>query len=416
MGTVTAPPIGIEKIRVYPSSLALDLEELALARDHDVADLRENLLVSQRTVLPPWEDPVTMAVNAAVPMLDDDDRRSIELVIVGSESAVDLEKPMSTWLHHFAGLGSHCRNFEVKHACYSGTAGLQMAVAWLASGLSPGGKALVVNTDHSFNCIGEPWEYVLGAGAVAMLVSREPRLVELELGKSGVHSQEVYDVFRPNGRVETGNSETSLFAYLDALHETYSGYERAVGDVDFETHFDRNLYHVPFGGMAFRAHKALLSRNGGPSKEAAWDHFTHRTLPSLTYNRRMGGTYGGSLYVALLGLIDNDPELRPGNRIGMFSYGSGSCAEFFSALVCDGARDVAAEAGLPALLDRRRRISVAEYEALENTRTESTSVPEYTPDLDGYGDLFDERYRDPGLLHLARVEEWYRRYEWGGPS
>ena len=137
-------------------------------------------------------------------MLTDEDRQRIELLIVASESGVDQEKPMSTWVHRYLGLSPHCRNFEIKHACYGGTAGLQMAASWIASGLAGQAKALLVTTDQSRMHLGQPWEYVLGAGAAAILISREPRIVQLEPGKSGYWTQEVSDLTRPTLTVEIG--------------------------------------------------------------------------------------------------------------------------------------------------------------------------------------------------------------------
>jgi 3-hydroxy-3-methylglutaryl CoA synthase len=165
-------PVGIEKLRVYPCSMALDLAELCAARGHDPADIRDTMMIDQRSVNAPYEDPVTMAVNAANAMLSDDDRRSIELLIVGTESGVDQEKPISTWVHRYLGLTAHCRNFELKHACYSGTAGLGMAANWIASGMAGEAKALVITTDQSRMHLGKPYEFVMGAGAAAVLVSR----------------------------------------------------------------------------------------------------------------------------------------------------------------------------------------------------------------------------------------------------
>src|SRR5947209_6009049 len=111
--------------------MALDMATLCAARSHDLAEIRDVMLIEQRSVNPPYEDPVTMAVNAAHPMLTEDDRRAIELLIVATESSVDQEKAMSTWVHRYLRLGPHCRTFELKHACYGGTAGLQMALCWL---------------------------------------------------------------------------------------------------------------------------------------------------------------------------------------------------------------------------------------------------------------------------------------------
>ena len=127
-----------------------------------------------------------MAVNAAAPMLGEADRARIGLIIVASESGVDQEKPISTWVQRYAGLPSTARNIEVKHACYGATAALQLAASWVAAGAAPGQAALVINTDESRMHLGAPWEFVLGAGATAILVSDNPRLLEIELGVSGV--------------------------------------------------------------------------------------------------------------------------------------------------------------------------------------------------------------------------------------
>src|SRR5262249_11407521 len=152
------------------------------------------LLVDERGVNPPWEDTVTLGVNAARPMLSSEDRRSVGLLIVGSESSVDQEKPLSSWVHHFLDLPADCRNFEVKHACYGPTAGLQMAIAWLASGLARGRKALIISADQSLPAFGMPWEPVTGASAAALLLSEQPRLLAYDVGYNGVHAHDVTDV------------------------------------------------------------------------------------------------------------------------------------------------------------------------------------------------------------------------------
>ncbi len=407
------PRVGIDKLRVYPTSLALDMRLLCDARGHDPADIRDVMMIDERAVNPPWEDPVTMAVNAALPMLTDEDRRSIELLIVGSESGVDQEKPMSTWVQRYLDLPSRCRNFELKHACYSGTAGLMMAAGCLASGAtSPKAKALVITTDQSRTHFGKPWEFVMGAGATALLVSRDPRFFELELGKSGVHTNEVSDLTRPTSRVETGNSETSLLSYLDALDAALGDYLERLGEPIGYDYFKKNVYHVPFGGMTLRATRTALRRFGVETKAEARRIWEAKTAPSLTHLRRMGGTYASSTFIALLALVERCEDLRSGDRVGMFSYGSGSCAEFYSGLVGPGAREVAAEAGLGALLDARRALTVREYEEAERERTLWVDHGDFSPSIDGLGGWYEQHYRGKGKLVFQGAEEHYRRYGW----
>ena len=407
------PRVGIEKLHVYPCSMALDMDKLCAARGHDLADIRETMMIDQRSVNPAYEDPVTMAVNAARPLLTDEDRRSIELLIVGSESGVDQEKPISSWVHRYLGLQPNCRNFELKHACYSGTAGLSMAASWIAAGLAGRGKALVITTDQSRMHLGQPYEFVMGAGAAAVLVSSQPRFLELEPGKAGYFTNEVSDLTRPTSRVETGNSETSLLAYLDGLDGAYSHYLERVGEpVDFDTYFQKNIYHTPFGGITFLAHKELLRRAGQVSKREARDHFARRSLPALRHLRRMGGTYSSSTFVAMLGLVEGADDLLPGDRVGIYSYGSGSCAEFYSALIGPEARAVAREANLGALLDRRYDLTVAEYEAVERQRTAWIDAGDYETSTEGFGGWYDRHYRGRGYLVFRGMRDHYRQYDW----
>src|SRR5262249_44924955 len=158
--------------------------------------------------------------------------------------------------------------------CYGATGALQLAAGWIASGLAAGKKALVISTDQSRMHLGKPWEYVMGAAAVAMLVSDRPHLLEIELGASGVHTEEVSDLTRPTPHVETGNSAVSLLSYLEALDGAYDAYLRVCpAAADFERHFARNIYHVPFGGMGFRAHRTLPRRVGVTARREAWEHF-----------------------------------------------------------------------------------------------------------------------------------------------
>ncbi|MDB4960390.1 MAG: hypothetical protein JWP01_389 [Myxococcales bacterium] len=404
--------VGIEKLRAYPGSLSLAMTALCEARGHDLADIRDVMMIDERSLNVPWEDPVTMAVNAAAPMLTDRDREQIGLLIVASESGVDQEKPMSTWVQRYLGLPSRVRNIEVKHACYGATAALQLAASWVASGVAPGEKALIINTDESRMHLGKPWEFVMGAAAVAVLVSATPQVLELELGATGVFTHEVSDLTRPTSRVETGNSETSLLSYLEALDGAYDDYVRRRPEANEPGYFARSIYHLPFGGMGLVAHRAVLRRSGAFTRQAALADFTTKTLPSLAYVRRMGGTYGSSTFLALMSLIDHDPALRAGDRIGMFSYGSGSCAELWSGRLCAEARDVVRAAELPALLDARRPVSVPEYEAVETARTDAVDQGELTTDRRALGDWYERFYAGQKRLVFDGVHEFYRRYEW----
>lgn len=399
--------VGIEKLRAYPCSMALSIADLCAARGADPNHARSNMMLDERSLNPTWEDPVTMAVNAAKPMLTPEDIERIELLIVGTESGVDQEKSMTTWIHRHLGLKPNCRNFEMKHACYAGTGALQMAVGWIASGLAGDAKALIITTDQSRMHFGETYELVFGAGAAAVLVSSMPRVLEIELGRSGYWTHDVPDLMRPTSRVEAGSGDLSIACYLDALDGAFDHYQQRGGGIDAATHFQRIIYHAPFGGLTLLAHKALLGDT--LDKESARRDFERRSAPALRYGRRMGSTFSSSNFISLLALLDADSELHAGNRVGIFSYGSGCCAEFYSALIGSDAKAVSHAAQMLALLDQRRRVSVAEYEAIEEERASCIDSGDYEPRRTAW---YDEHYAGQGLLVFRGMRAFHRQYEW----
>jgi hydroxymethylglutaryl-CoA synthase len=353
-----------------------------------------------------------MAVNAARALLEGEDPEQIQLIVVGSESSVDFGKPMSTWVQRFAGVGANCRNFETKHACYGGTAGLMTAAHWVASGHNRGKKALVVCADQSRMHLGKPWEFVLGAGATAMLISDKPDFVEFELDNNGYWTNEISDTYRPTSHDEVGHADTSLFGYLEAVEGACEHFMEMSGETDYDANFARHIYHVPFGAMTYRAHRAVVRRwvESLPKKQIK-THFERKSKPGLKYNRRLGGTYTSATFLAMMGTVSAaGEELKPGERISVFSYGSGSCAEFYPVRVGERAREIVAAADLDTKLDARRLVTVPEYEEIERLRATYVDNPSFSTDKGGPADHWAQAYEGKGLCVLDGVDGWERQY------
>lgn len=405
--------IGIEKLNIYGGSLFLNQEALATARGLDPAKVVKDFLIDTRSVLPPYEDTVTMGVNAAAPLLDGVDPDSIGMLIVGTESSVDFGKPVSTNIMGALGLGPRTRNYETKHACYSGVAALDTALNWIASGLNRGKKALIISTDFSRMHLNAKEEFVLGGVASAALIGENPRIIEYELERRGAWLIDAYDTFRPSARDEMGNNEVSLYTYMDAIEGAYAHYTDLLGEpVDFGSFFSYVVYHTPFPGMAFQAHRTLSNLDSRKTKAEIVKDFDIRVMPGLRFARRVGSTYGASNFVGLAGLIESVPLIEPGTRVGFFAYGSGAIGEFYSGLICPEARETLLEMQIPRELDRRREVSVDEYEVLEKERHEAIEKRDFAPDLDGIDNLYRQFYEGQHRLILKDVRNFYRTYEW----
>lgn len=406
--------VGIEAINIYAGQAALDVRMLAAARGLDLERF-DNLLMKKKSVSLNFEDPVSFAVNAARPLLErmtDEQRNRIELLIVCTESGIDFGKAMSSYVHHYLGLNRRCRTFEVKHACYAGTAGLQTAASFILSGTSPGATALVITTDvarpipHTY---AEPSQ---GAAAVAMLVSASPSVLALDVGANGYYGYEVMDSCRPAPDVETGDADLSLLTYLDCLEQSYRAYCDRVGEVDFRAHFDYFAFHTPFGAMAKGAHRTLMRKLKREPPAAVEEDFKKRLAPSLVYCQQVGNVYSGSLFVALVGVVEHGDSAAP-RRIGLFSYGSGCCSEFYSGVSDAGSRRAVASMRTGANLSARYELSMDEYERLiELNRRLMFGGERVEVDHHAFADIYRSHYAGRRLLVLDHIDAYHRIYRW----
>src|SRR2546426_503877 len=302
-----------------------------------------------------------------------DDPEEIGMLLVATEPGVDHSKPVSIFVHDLLGIGRRCRVYELKHACYAGTAALMTAADWVRAGGSRARRALVIAADIARYEIGSPGEPTQGAGAVAILVGREPQaLVLSEL--SGTYAGNVHDFWRPLDRREAiVDGKYSVECYLDALagaFMAYRGLERPplVSGEALADRLVRFLYHTPFPKMAMKAHRRLLEVDGHAAGRAVEDDraaasYRRQAAPGLAAVARVGNTYTASLYLCLAALLEAEGRTLAGERLGLFSYGSGRCAEFFTGSVPEGVEAVA-DAGGGALLAGRTFIDVPAYERL----------------------------------------------------
>lgn len=413
--------VGIEAMNLYGGMASLDVHELCVYRQLEMPRFK-NLLMEKKTVALPFEDPVTFAVNAAKPLIDQltpEERDRIEMVVTCTESGIDFGKSLSTYLLPLLNLPANCRLFEVKQACYSGTVGLQMAVNFLLSQTSPGAKALVVTTDISRFALDDldavqEWAYsepTSGAGAVAMLISDTPHVFRIDPGAYGNHAFEVMDTCRPGPDTEAGDADLSLMAYLDCCGGAFNDYARRVEGTDFRDTFDYLCFHTPFGGMVRGAHRHLMRKHYKAAPAEIDADFERRLRPSLAYGKEMGNSAGGSVFVALAGTIDTITLDEP-VRIGLFSYGSGCCSEFFSGVLTPQGQQTLRAMKISDALKRRYKLSIEQYETLlqgdhvirfgtRDAKLDHLIIPELWPQ-DG----------NSNWLVLDAIDEYHRKYRW----
>lgn len=415
-------PVGIEALNAFCGTTCLDVTQLAEHRKLDMGRLA-GLLMKQKTVALPYEDPVTFGANAARPIVDaltPAEKDRIELLITCTESGVDFGKSLSTYLHHHLGLNRNCRLFEIKQACYSGTAGLQMAVNFILSQTSPGAKALVIATDISRYMVEEgadaPSAEALfaepsaGAGAVAALVSDHPRVFQLDVGASGYYGYEVMDTCRPAADMEFGNADLSLLSYLDCCENAFLEYKKRVHDIDYVRSFRYLAFHTPFGGMVKGAHRTMMRKLAAARPADIEEDFKRRVMPGLAFCQRVGNIMGATVLLSLASTIEHG-EFPAAERVGYFSYGSGACSEFLSGIVRPESQQAVRAQRIQQQLDERHLLSMKEYDYLIRGNSQLRFG---TRNVTVADDLIPAAKRSTAtpLLKLRRIKDYHREYGW----
>lgn len=416
-------PVGIEAMNVFGGTAYLDVMQLAQHRQLDTARF-ENLLMKEKTVALPYEDPVTCGVNAAKPIVDplsEAEKDRIEMLITCTESSIDFGKSLSTYIHYHLGLNRNCRLFELKQACYSGTAGFQMGVNFILSQASPGAKALVIASDISRfmaveggDALTADWSYAepsSGAGAVAMLISDSPHVFQVDVGANGYYGYEVMDTCRPVPDSEAGDADLSLLSYLDCCEQSFQEYQKRVTGVNYRDTFHYLTFHTPFGGMIKGAHRTMMRKTTQAKPPEIEADFEQRVAPGLTYCQRVGNIMGATVFLSLASTIDNGQFDSP-KRIGCFSYGSGCCSEFYSGVVTAQGQQVQHRLEIEKHLSERYRLSMDEYEVLlrgsgavrfgtRNVKLDFQLIPGVLASCQGKERLF-----------LEEIREFHREYRW----
>ena len=119
---------------------------------------------------------------------------------------------------------------------------------------------------------------------------------------------------------------------------------------------------------------------------------------SILYSQKVGNIYTGSLFLGLLSLLENSENLKAGDKIALFSYGSGAVAEIFSANLVEGYEKQLTTNRLE-LLDQRQELTVAAYEELFFAEAQ----------LDENGSAVFSGYDDQ-VYALVQIDQHQRKY------
>lgn len=346
--------IGIDEMRFVTTPFYLDMVDLANARGEDPNKYLIGIGQDKQAVVPPTQDIVTLGAEAAS-KLPSEKLKRVRTIILATESGIDNSKASAMYVKHLLKMDDNIRVVELKEACYSATAGLQFAKGLVA--LEPQNYVLVIAADIARYGLRTPGEVTQGAGAVAMLVSANPHVMTIEPGAVS-YSRDLMDFWRPLYATEAlVDGKYSTNVYVDFFKHTYGSYIQQTGlQLD---DFSALIFHLPFTKMGKKALESLL----GERDDAVAQHLREQLKAEQADSRMVGNLYTGSLYLGLMSLVQHG-QLQSGDRIGLFSYGSGAEGEFYTGIMQPGfAKHVEK---IDEWLKQRTRVDMQKYETMFN--------------------------------------------------
>ncbi len=423
-------PAGIDDIAVYVPRLYVDAEDFAEHRGISASKLRQGLGVSQMAMVDANQDPACLAANACLKIMQKNRLKPSDIgrLYASTESSMDESKAMNTYvigmLEQVYGRGTfeHCGGIETKFACVSGSYSLYDNANWIRAGEAGDKKAIVVVSDIAKYDMGSSGELTQGAGAVAMLLSDNPRLLEFDARVTSTSIRDEYDFYRPTGKpTPVVHGQYSNLLYLIQVRNTLEAYKKkafetgliklAEGETILD-HIDYLCVHLPYANMGKKALAYLLRhewrslprwekiidsvgmqepspQSGGTieailddSKFMEQDHqfnrmfvktdeykeaYESKLASSLRAATMVGNIYTASLYLSFRSALEfehNRGADLDGKRFGFGSYGSGSSAMVFSGVICPGYREVVEPMNIAAEMGERRRLTFEEYEQI----------------------------------------------------
>ena len=433
---------GIDDIAIYIPRLYLDAGDFAKARGLDPEKLERGLGISQMAIVDTNQDPACLAANACLRVMQKNKLTpdKIGRLYVATESAFDESKAMNSYvigmLEQVYGKDTfgHCGGIECKFACVSGSYALYDNTNWIRAGEAEDKYALVVVSDIAKYDLGSSGEVTQGAGAIAMLLNDNPRLLSFDPKVTATSIKNEYDFYRPFGK-ETPivHGQYSNLLYLIQVKNALIDYKRKVKETGLiklkegETildHVDYLNMHLPYSNMGKKAlaylvrhewrdlprWKKIIEEIGmeepipkdprgtiestlEDAEFMANDHqftklftstemyaelYESKLASSLIASKMIGNLYTASLYLGFRSSLEFEYQKgvdMEGKRVGFCSYGSGASAMIFSGVIQPEYDQVVKDMNLEAELGPRTKLSLDEYEELhENKRTYEENI------------------------------------------
>ena len=412
---------GIDAIAFDIAKIHLSINSLAKARNIDPEKLEKGLGLLKMTLPDAHQDTVVFGANALTKLIlnSNVNLEDIARIYVGTESAIDSSKPIASFLvalmeQKFGeNTLSECDVVDFTFACIGGVDAMQNCIDFVK--LNPNKKAIVVTTDIAKYDLNSTGEYTQGAGAVALLISQNPRIIAFE-NNWATSTKGVFDFFKPYRSISkeaiTGNSNNeNWFDNLEAEIEIHKDQPVFEGQYSNQCYMDRtrNAYfsfkkntnsstsiyaswksiimHLPYSFQGRRMlteiyaldheNQIILGNEDTSeyqnklkeiSKSEEYRNFvTEKLQPAEIASSLIGNLYTGSIFMGFLSTLAHfyDAKIDVSNeKFGFLAYGSGSKSKVFEGTIQPNWSAAVANVNLFETLENSFEIGFESYEKL----------------------------------------------------
>jgi hydroxymethylglutaryl-CoA synthase len=295
--------------------------------------------IDEKSVTGLDEDAITMAIEASRTALRrcGGDAGAVGALWVGTASKPYAIKPTASVVAEALGITPHVVAADVEFGCKSGSDAIQVAMAFVGSGMVE--TALAVGVDAASSRPADALEYMAAAGGAAFLLGPAERSAVVIEG-SLAYVTDTPDFFRRDGAPFPRHGgrfsgEPSYFSH------TLTASRRLLADLGAKpADFAHVVFHQPFPKFAEKAARDL--------------GFSREQVSAGLVGRRLGNAYTGSSMLGLAAVLD---VARAGDRIFFCSYGSGAGSDAFALCATERLAERRAGPTVGTYLDRGKRVS-----------------------------------------------------------
>ncbi|ROI00402.1 hydroxymethylglutaryl-CoA synthase family protein [Chryseobacterium daecheongense] len=414
---------GIEAASYYVPSLYLEIKDLAGKRGIDPAKLEKGLGLHKMGLPDVHEDAATFAAEALLKLIQDYHihPKDISRIYLGTESALDAAKPTASYTIQMvekvlekefgARCFKNCDVVDMTFACVGAVDALHNSLDFVR--VNPDKKAIVIASDYAKYELASSGEYTQGGGAVSLLISAQPDLLEIE-NHWGVATESVFDFFKPRryykkedlknspesfpDKIEIFTDEPvfdgqySNQCYQDRIREAYQHYKEVSGKDQPYKNWKYLIFHLPYAFHGKRVFTEIYSLENGLSyetpeeqksvaKSEEYIQFINDTIEKTQRaSSEIGNMYTASIFMALLSALQtsfNENEELAGEEIGFLGYGSGSKSKVFAGKVSENWKQVVSKWDLFENLKNRTAIDFETYEKLHRKQVDQSVNQNY---------------------------------------